>query len=286
NYLWSNAETSASISNLQAGLYSLTVYDNFGCQQIQSYELGQPDKLEISLDIKDISCFGDNDGGVKISATGGTQPYLYELAIEDSIYIGQMHAPLSTGTYVAYVRDMNSCIDTALFMLISPAPLEATYVFESPSCFGARDGYIEFSVAGGVEPYLFETNNAIVDIPLLSGLSAGNYTVIITDAHDCSLEFKGIILSESDIDCIRIPNAFTPNGDGINDTWIIENLLMFSGARIYVYNRWGQEIWVGYPGDEWDGKYNSKLMPATTYLYVIELYDGSKPYTGTVTIIY
>ena len=286
NYLWSNAQTSSNISNLVAGSYSLTIYDKFGCQQIKTYALTQPDKLEIDLDIKDISCFGNIDGGVKLSATGGTQPYSYALGIQDSIYAGQMHSPLRTGSYVAYVRDINLCIDSSLFMIVSPAPLEASYVFENPSCIGARNGSIEIQVAGGVEPYLFETNDAVVDIPLLSGLSAGNYNVIITDANDCSLELKNIVLSESDVECVKIPNAFTPNGDGVNDTWIIENLEMFPGARIFVYNRWGQEVWIGYPGDEWDGKHNSKLMPATTYLYVIELYDGSKPYTGTVTIVY
>lgn len=93
-------------------------------------------------------------------------------------------------------------------------------------------------------------------------------------------------MSESNKDCIRIPDAFTPNGDGINDTWIIENIKMFPSATIFVYNRWGQEVWVGNPGEEWDGKRNSKLMPAGTYLYLVELYDGSKPYTGTVTLVY
>ena len=221
-----------------------------------------------------------------MSATGGTQPYSYALGIQDSIYAGQMHSPLRTGSYVAYVRDINLCIDSSLFMIVSPAPLEASYVFENPSCIGARNGSIEIQVAGGVEPYLFETNDAVVDIPLLSGLSAGNYNVIITDANDCSLELKNIVLSESDVECVKIPNAFTPNGDGVNDTWIIENLEMFPSATIFVYNRWGQEVWVGNPGEEWDGKRNSKLMPAGTYLYLVELYDGSKPYTGTVTLVY
>jgi gliding motility-associated-like protein len=89
-----------------------------------------------------------------------------------------------------------------------------------------------------------------------------------------------------DVDCIKIPNAFTPNGDGPNDTWIIENIDLFPGAYMYIYNRWGQELWIGRPGDEWNGQYNGKFVPAGTYLYIINLYDGSKPYTGTVTVIY
>lgn len=172
-------------------------------------------------------------------------------------------------------------------MITSPAPLEGSYIFESPSCNGARDGYIEITVTGGVEPYLYSNNYFTADIALLSGLGAGNFNVTVTDANDCRIEFEEIFLAESDIECLKIPNAFTPNGDGINDTWIIENIKMFPGARIFVFNRWGQEVWMGYPDEEWDGTYrNSKPMPAGTYLYVIELYNGTKPYTGTVSLIY
>ena len=286
NYMWSNLATSAGISNLLAGSYSVTVSDLYGCQQIQTYELTQPDNLIINVDVKNIICYNNNDGAVKIAAVGGTQPYSYGLNISGSHYPGQIHTTLGAGVYVAYVRDANSCIDTTLVMITSPAPIEVSYVFENPSCKGARNGSIELAVAGGVEPYLFETNNVIIDIPLFVGLSAGRYDVVITDANNCSFELDGIVLSESNKDCIRIPDAFTPNGDGINDTWIIENIKMFPSATIFVYNRWGQEVWVGNPGEEWDGKRNSKLMPAGTYLYLVELYDGSKPYTGTVTLVY
>jgi gliding motility-associated-like protein len=83
-----------------------------------------------------------------------------------------------------------------------------------------------------------------------------------------------------------IPNAFTPNEDGINDTWIIENIELFPSAYIYVYNRWGQELWVGRPGENWNGTYKDKLVPTGPYLYVINLYNGTKPYVGIVTVIY
>ncbi|MCK9499862.1 MAG: gliding motility-associated C-terminal domain-containing protein, partial [Bacteroidales bacterium] len=285
-YLWSNAQTTSSISNLIAGNYSLTVYDSSACSIIETYELSQPDKLNISLDIKQISCYGFNDGAVKINASGGTQPYAYKLENQDLILLGQMISPLGSGFYTAIVSDINSCSDSAFATITSPAELKASYSAERPSCNGAKDGYIEIAVIGGTEPYLFETNNAIVDIPLISGLGAGTYMVNISDANDCKFEFKEIFLAQSDIECLKIPNAFTPNGDGINDTWKIENIEMFSGARIFVYNRWGQEIWMGYPGDEWDGKFNSKLVPTGVYLYVIELYNGHKAYTGTVSVVY
>jgi gliding motility-associated-like protein len=90
-----------------------------------------------------------------------------------------------------------------------------------------------------------------------------------------------------EVDCIKIPNAFTPNSDGVNDTWIIENIDLFPGSYTYVYNRWGQELFMAKPTeDPWDGRFNGKFVPSGTYLYVINLYNGTKPYTGTVTVVY
>ncbi|OQC46738.1 MAG: hypothetical protein BWX59_00134 [Bacteroidetes bacterium ADurb.Bin028] len=256
------------------GTYSVTVTDGNTCTNTGSVLVSISPNPVASATFAPIACNGGTTV-VTVSASGGT-----------GSYVGTGSFTVNAGTYYYTVTDANSCIDTTLVMITSPAPLEVSYVFENPSCKGARNGSIEIAVAGGVEPYLFETNNVIIDIPLFVGLSAGRYDVIITDANNCSFELDGIVLSESNKDCIRIPDAFTPNGDGINDTWIIENIKMFPSATIFVYNRWGQEVWVGNPGEEWDGKRNSKLMPAGTYLYLVELYDGSKPYTGTVTLVY
>ena len=139
---------------------------------------------------------------------------------------------------------------------------------------------------GGTAPYYFAWEQNLIDIPMISGLIQGTYNITVMDANDCRYVFNPLVLTDVDVDCITIPNAFTPNGDGINDTWVIENIHLFPGAYLYVYNRWGQELWVGRPGDEWDGRYNNKFVPAGTYLYILNLYNGTPPYTGTVTIVY
>jgi gliding motility-associated-like protein len=97
-----------------------------------------------------------------------------------------------------------------------------------------------------------------------------------------------IRLIDSDRECIIIPNAFTPNGDGINDIWIIEGINSFPNYIVEVFNRWGQLVYQGFYGDnEWDGRFNDKFVPAGSYVYVIRLYDRElKDYTGIVTVLY
>jgi gliding motility-associated-like protein len=88
-------------------------------------------------------------------------------------------------------------------------------------------------------------------------------------------------------DKIVIPNAFTPNGDGINDTWFIEPLDLFDQSVTEVYSRYGQVVYrtIGY-SNPWDGTNNGKALPPGTYYYVIDLRVNREPkLTGSVTIL-
>ncbi len=87
---------------------------------------------------------------------------------------------------------------------------------------------------------------------------------------------------------IKIPNVFTPNGDGINDKWNIDGLPAFSTAELFIYNRYGQEIFrsTGY-AKSWDGTFKGKPVPVGTYYYLIYLNDGfrSQPFAGWVAVL-
>ncbi|MEO7462487.1 MAG: PKD domain-containing protein, partial [Ferruginibacter sp.] len=85
---------------------------------------------------------------------------------------------------------------------------------------------------------------------------------------------------------VVVPNAFSPNGDGTNDTWIIENLSDYAGAVVEVYNRYGQMVYTsrGY-SVPWEGASKGKPLPVATYYYIIQLNNGFKPLNGSVTII-
>ena len=87
--------------------------------------------------------------------------------------------------------------------------------------------------------------------------------------------------------CLRIPTAFTPEGDGFNDVWEIELIELYPEAIIEIYNRWGTLLYVSDKGytNPWDGTYKGREMPIDSYHYVIIPGKGREPVTGNVTII-
>lgn len=85
---------------------------------------------------------------------------------------------------------------------------------------------------------------------------------------------------------VSLTNAFTPNGDGINDTWEIKNLNLYTGCTVEILNRYGQKVYytTGYP-KPWNGTMNGQALPVGVYYYIIRLKPGAKPLTGPLTII-
>lgn len=86
----------------------------------------------------------------------------------------------------------------------------------------------------------------------------------------------------------KVPNAFSPNGDGVNDTWVIKYLEDYPNSKVDIYNRYGQLVYhsEGYVnGRGWDGTTNGKPLPIGTYYYVIQPGSGRKPISGSITII-
>ena len=83
-----------------------------------------------------------------------------------------------------------------------------------------------------------------------------------------------------------IPNVFTPNGDGINDKWVIAYLESYPGCTVEIYSRYGQIVYrsVGYD-KPWDGSYKGKESPAGTYYYIVDPKNGRKRMAGFVDLV-
>ncbi|MDD4148773.1 MAG: gliding motility-associated C-terminal domain-containing protein [Bacteroidales bacterium] len=286
--LWNNGLSENILSNLDAGNYSVIVTDANNCTVSKSFLLTEADR-ELSLDFasRNVTCFGYRDGSMLLTATGGIPPYTYTCFNTYQFYQGANQTGIPAGIYTARVTDNNNCIFDTNVVITEPSKLIAEYLISNPSCIGNNDGTIEIFLTGGVEPYYYKYGNNLIDFPYISRLFEGEYTVEIFDSMQCEVDLGLAILTDVQIDCIKIPDAFTPNGDGINDTFIIEGMDIFPTALLVIYNRWGQLLYSAETGqDWWDGKYKGNFMPTGPYLYILDLRNGTKSYQGTITIVY
>jgi large repetitive protein len=140
-------------------------------------------------------------------------------------------------------------------------------------------------VKGGKRPFAYQVDNgAWVSDTLFTNLAGGAHTVVMKDKNGCT---TSLTFTVETIDEIEIPNGFTPNGDGMNDVWVLKNLsVLYPKCKVMVFNRWGVEVFrsTGY-GQEWDGTINGKNLPDGTYYCIIELGEGKAPLRKSVTIM-
>ena len=109
------------------------------------------------------------------------------------------------------------------------------------------------------------------------------YTLTVTASGNCKASDDVLVKI---LKAPRIPNTFSPNGDGINDKWVIKYLDTYPGGTVEIFNRYGQLIFrsVGY-GVPWDGTVNGKQVPIGTYYYIVDPKNGRKIMSGYVDVI-
>ena len=110
--------------------------------------------------------------------------------------------------------------------------------------------------------------------------------MFVTDSNGC---FNQDSIYVELIPEINYSSGFSPNDDGINESWKINQIEQFPNCIVEIYNRWGAKLFTSDPGytTPWDGKYKNSLLPVGTYYYIIELNDIKfpEPITGPITII-
>jgi len=145
------------------------------------------------------------------------------------------------------------------------------------------------SVTGNIVSYQWKPTDGLSDPaikdPVASPSVTTVYTLDITDDNKCETSGDIKITVSEGTSKVSVPNAFSPNGDGINDTWIITNLSAYPGATVDVFNRYGQLVFHSENNNKpWDGTLNGKPLPLATYYYIINLKNNEKKLAGSVTI--
>ncbi len=179
SYLWSNGSTTNSITGLAGGVYSVTVTDANECTTTVSYTVTQPAALTVVMSGTNVSCFGNSNGTATVNATGGTAPYSYlwsNGSTTNSI------TGLVAGNYSVTVTDANGCTTTGGYLVTQPTVLTVVMSGTNANCSGSATA----TPSGGTSPYTYSWSNGATT-QTISGVPNGTYTVIVTDAKNCTV---------------------------------------------------------------------------------------------------
>ncbi len=201
-----------TLRNLATGTYRFTAVGPAGCQSSCSAEVTQR-PCSVSLDssayTERLACFGDDNGFIRVEARGGVEPYIYSWQDGST---DPVRNNLGAGIYVADVIDASGCTNQRTFTITEPTLLEATLESSGLRCGGgAPDGRIEVAAQGGSQPYRYRwSHRTDLDTAVATGLRAGDYTVTVTDANDCSVTLGA---SFAQLDTIAIAITAVRNPD-------------------------------------------------------------------------
>jgi gliding motility-associated-like protein len=285
SYLWSNTQITEDISGLLAGNYSVIVTDLNGCVKSDFYTIVWSSNLTVSSDVFDALCYNSYTGGVNLSVSQGKEPYMYAwsngAATEDLLQV-------NAGTYFVLVTDNNNCTYSDTFVVSEPDSLSISanvslYFNQfNISTTGGNDGYIEISVSGGTPLYTYLWSNGETKEDLFN-LSAGTYTLTVTDSKGCLLA-RTFTLKEPGV--LELPTGFTPNSDGSNDFFVIKGVEAYPDNILTIFNRWGNQVYSisGY-NNQWNGlNNNGKPLPDGTYFVIFKINNEDIVLTGYVDL--
>lgn len=193
-YLWSNSLTTATLSNLAAGTYSVDVTDANGCTTSSTIVVTATSAPAVTLQSSsNITCFGGTTGAATVNVTGGSSPYTY--AWSPSGGTAASATGLSAGTYTVTVTGSDGCTQTQTVTLTQPTAIAMTGNSTAENC-GDGNGSASISASGGTPGYTYVWSNASTN-DTISNLTAGSYSVTATDANGCTSSSTVVVTNNS-----------------------------------------------------------------------------------------
>lgn len=291
---WDNGSNTTIRENLAEGMYSVTLTDNLGCSATEVFPLYEPSPIIENISYDDIRCENVCNGFINFATTGGVPPYTYYLngQIADSI-----NTELCMGEYATKITDSLGCSTTnnitiafnERLPLLNPKANPDTILKGQTVYMIANDtiipeySYLWFPGIYLIDPYV----NKVTSTPMESMI----YNIKVEDQYRC-INLDQVKIHVIDYICdtpfIFIPNAFSPNEDGINDIFKIESKVLTS-INLNIYDRWGELIFTSKELEAfWDGTYKDKGVSQAVFVYTLEgtCYDGQEVLIkGNITVI-
>lgn len=294
-YAWSGVNAfsasgaSVTINNAKltdSGKYYVSITSVDGCRQTDStvVDITPAPDASAAFNNKTI-CRGDS---VSLSSSGGTS-YLWSpsAGLSSSVIADPIAKPGDTTVYTVVVQNETACKDSATITI---------NVIASPKADAGPDKIIIegqsmqllATVYGDNTSYSWLPDRYIDDVhslqPIVSPVNDMTYFLTANSNDGCGVSKDSVKIHV--YKKVIIPNAFSPNGDGINDTWNIKALNSYNDYELSVFNRYGRIIFTtGNYSKAWDGSFNGKPMPAGTYYYLLDLKQALPKLKGYVVIL-
>ena len=285
SFAWNNTETTEDIDQLQAGTYTVTVTDANGCWTSVSETVNEPDALAVVSTILDITCYGQEDGAIRVIPSGGIPAYNCNWSTgEITAKIGN----LGPGNYLLTLTDANGCLLEQEYVIREPDSLWAALtspanpVGYNISYYGGNDGSIDLAVNGGTAPYTYIWSNGST-AQNLEELSAGHYTVMITDNNGCKYAAGDSLIEPGSL---QMPTAMSPNGDNQNDYFVVRGLDAYPDNNLVITGRWGNVVYEQERyANNWGGtNMNGEALPEGVYFAILEIDNGVITLKGYVEL--
>ncbi|MBK8969207.1 MAG: gliding motility-associated C-terminal domain-containing protein [Lewinellaceae bacterium] len=296
SYKWSTGVTTPTTKVGKAGWYAVTVTSALGCTDINSIYVAQPQIL-MDIQLTDPLCFGDRNGRIDFTQLQGATPFRFSLN-GSPFQSDSSFTNLPSDTYDIRVRDSIGCLSALTLQLQAPPLLTVDVGPDLTLDFGDSTQLTATTnlpvVAWQWEP---PEGLSCSDCPSPLAIPPANtsYAVTVTDANGCTAEAEVAIRLVTERR-VYVPNAFSPNLDGVNDYFTV-----FTGPgvalirQLGVYDRWGTHVFSA-PENQlpdagslrWDGTYRGKALQPGVFVWFVEVefVDGStEVFRGDVVLV-
>ena len=269
-YSWTGpssfTSTTKNITALVAGSYTVTVTDANGCTKSSTFTIAEPAAiLDATAVTTNAKCKNSADGSINLTPSGGTTPYTYSWSNASTT---QNQTNLVAGTYTVTITDANACTSFKSYTITEPTALSAVLSTTNITCNGLKDGKASLSVSGGTSGYTYSWTgtgsvSSFTSTSLsLTGLEAGTYNYVVTDANSCTKSGSATIQNPDTIAISNINTNVSCNGGNDGDIKLTLTGGSPIGSPVYNYS------WTG-PGTYTATSKNISGLIVGTYVVTV-----------------
>ena len=274
-----------NVNYKDSGLYTVLIKTDAGCSRIDSFTVTVFPGTKAIVGAGGNICEGTT---LALSASGGVSyRWIPALGLSDSSAANPIASPVDTTTYKVIVTNQYGCKDSGLVLInvfkkliVNAGPDKAIFEGDTTTLNGSIIGTA--ASINWIPNTNIQNGNSIT--PVVDPVDNTNYTLSAASGLGCPVESDVVFVRV--YKKLKIPNIFSPNGDGINDTWVITSLETYPLATVNVFSRSGQKVFEAKSIEKiWDGTFNGKPLPVGTYYYVINQHIGTPPVSGWIVIL-